>query len=75
MKKNIFLTLSFVAGLLLVMPTFGQQNNKLTKKEQKEGWVLLFNGKDFDGWRQCNGTAMAANWKIDGDAMQVLTGV
>jgi len=74
MKRNIILSLSLAAGLLLAIPTFAQQANKLTQKEQKEGWVLLFNGKDFDGWRQCNGTAMAANWKIDGDAMQVFTG-
>jgi len=74
MRKNIFLTLSFVIALFLSLPTFGQAINKLTKKEQKEGWVLLFNGKNFDGWRQCNGTAMPANWKIDNNTMQVFTG-
>jgi hypothetical protein len=25
--------------------------NQLTKKEQKEGWILMFNGQDLDGWR------------------------
>jgi len=74
MRKNIFLTLSLVAAMLIALPSFSQELNKLSKKEAKEGWTLLFNGKNFDGWRQCNGTAMPKNWKIDKDAMNVFTG-
>jgi hypothetical protein len=74
MRKNIFLTLSLVAAMLIALPSFAQKLNKLSKEEQKEGWTLLFNGKNFDGWRQCNGTAMPKNWKIDQDAMNVFTG-
>jgi len=74
MKKNIFLTLSFAIAMLIVLPGFSQTVNKLSKQEKKEGWVLLFNGQNFDGWRQCNGTAMPANWVIDEDAMKVFTG-
>jgi hypothetical protein len=47
--------------------------NTLTAAEKKQGWVLLFNGANFDGWRQCNGTAMPANWVIDDHAMKVFT--
>jgi hypothetical protein len=47
--------------------------NTLTAAEKKQGWVLLFNGKDFEGWRQCNGTGMPANWLIDDHAMKVFT--
>jgi len=71
MKKNIFLTL-FLA-VCIALPGFSQPVNKLSKKEKKEGWTLLFNGKNFDGWRQCNGTAMPANWVIEEDAMKVFT--
>jgi hypothetical protein len=74
MKKSFFLMLSFAAMCFMAQPLFAQEVNKLTKKEKKEGWVLLFNGKDFDGWRKCNGTAMPANWKIDDNAMNVFTG-
>jgi len=74
MKKKLFLTLSVIAALFLTTQTFAQKENTLTKKEKKEGWVLLFNGKNFDGWRQCNGTAMPANWKIEDGAMKVFTG-
>lgn len=71
MKKNIFLTL-FLA-VCVALPGFSQTANQLSKKEKKEGWALLFNGKSFDGWRQCNGTAMPANWVIEEDAMKVFT--
>jgi hypothetical protein len=38
----------------LVMPVLlhaaGQQQNQLTAAEKKEGYILLFNGKNTDGW-------------------------
>ena len=74
MRKNIFLTLSLVAAMMIALPSFSQELNKLSKKETKEGWTLLFNGKNFDGWRQCNGTEMPKNWKIDKGTMNVFTG-
>ncbi|MFN8239706.1 MAG: DUF1080 domain-containing protein [Bacteroidales bacterium] len=74
MKKN--LTLKGLVLILLVASTtalVAQPVNKLTGAEKKKGWTLLFNGKNFDGWRQCNGTAMPANWVIDDKAMKVFT--
>ncbi len=74
MKRSIFFTLSLVAMFFIALPSSSQEVNKLTKKEKKEGWVLLFNGQNFDGWRKCNGTAMPANWKIEDNAMNVFIG-
>jgi len=74
MKRNIFLTLSFVAAMIIALPAVSQTANALSKKEKKEGWALLFNGNNFDGWRQCNGTSMPANWVIEEDAMKVMIG-
>jgi hypothetical protein len=75
MKITNFLGFILMAVMLFSLTATAQKVNKLSKKEKKEGWVLLFNGKNFDGWRQCNGTAMPANWVIDEDAMKVFTGV
>jgi hypothetical protein len=50
-----------------------QSANALTAAQKKQGWVLLFNGASFDGWRQCNGTGMPANWMIEDQAMKVFT--
>jgi hypothetical protein len=73
MKKNICLSMALIAIMILSMPVFGQKVNTLTSKEKKAGWVLLFNGIDFTGWRQCNGTKMPENWVIEDDAMKVFT--
>lgn len=72
-----FITVSSIVALLIVIAGAGllsQSVNTLTDTEKKQGWTLLFNGKDFDGWRQCNGTAMPANWVIEDQAMKVFTG-
>jgi hypothetical protein len=74
MNKKILSIVSLAVALFIALPGFSQEANKLSKKEQKEGWTLLFNGKSFDGWRQCNGTAMPANWVIEEDAMKVVIG-
>lgn len=74
MKRNIISLLACAVVMLSMMPASGQDVNKLTKKEKKDGWVLLFNGDDFTGWRQCNGTEMPKNWIIDDNAMKVFTG-
>lgn len=70
MKRNFVL---FIAAILLALPAMAQKPNTLTSKEKKDGWVLLFNGKDFAGWRQCNGKQMPTNWKIDDNSMMVFT--
>lgn len=70
MRKNLV----FLFAAILLAGTAFAQVNQLSKKEKKDGWVLLFNGKDFTGWRQCNGTAMPANWLIEDDAMKVVIG-
>lgn len=74
MKKTTMKML--VMALLASSSVAFAQNadNKLTKKEKKQGWELLFNGEDFSGWRQCNGTSMPANWEIEDGAMKVFTG-
>jgi hypothetical protein len=61
--------LSMAAGTAAL----AQSVNTLTAAEKKQGWVLLFNGATFDGWRRCNGTGMPANWVIDDQAMKVFT--
>ena len=69
MKKYFFSSLIFLASL--AFDAFAQQNNTLTAKEREEGWVLLFNGRNFDGLRAFNGTEMPEIWTIDNGAMRV----
>jgi hypothetical protein len=74
MKRNILLSATLAASMLLMISASAQTTNELSKKEKKAGWELLFNGQDFEGWRQCNGTEMPLNWAIEENAMKVFTG-
>lgn len=74
MKKHLILLLTSVVVLAIALPSCAQKSNTLSRKEKKEGWVLLFNGKDFTGWRQYNATEMPKNWAIEDEAMKVFTG-
>lgn len=69
MRKN--LTAICIAILVASGSACAQKVNKLSKKEKDEGWELLFNGKNFDGWRQYNGDKMPPNWIIEDNAMKV----
>ena len=66
--------LSLLVVLAIGAVLQSQAPNTLSAAEKQQGWVLLFNGRTFDGWRQaCNGTAMPANWVVEDQAMKVFT--
>lgn len=74
MRRKILFTFSCLIAVLITLPSCGQKPNTLSAKEKKEGWTLMFNGRDFTGWRQCNGAEMPKNWIIEDAAMKVFTG-
>lgn len=69
MKKTIVFLMSF---LFILTGTICAQNNQLTEKEKKEGWKLLFNGKDLDGWTSVGkDTPPAQGWAIENGILSV----
>lgn len=60
MKK----TLVFTAFVLLGGACFAQTPNTLTKKEKKDGWKLLFDGKTTKGWHTYLRDTVGSKWQV-----------
>ena len=60
MKK----TLVFIVSALLGGAVMAQQPNTLTKKEKKEGWKLLFDGKTTKGWHTYLRDTVGSKWQV-----------
>lgn len=60
MKKNFLIVL-----LICCAAAANAQGPSLTAQEKKDGWILLFNGKDFSGWQKPNGRPIGdSGWVV-----------
>lgn len=67
MKKIyiIWFVIGFICFLGANTYVYSQNNNELTGKEIKEGWILLFNGRNLDGWTSVGkSTPPTFGWEI-----------
>ncbi len=55
--------------LLIALTQLASAQNKLTQKEQKQGWNMLFNGKNTDGWHSYLKPKAEAAWMIKDGAL------
>jgi hypothetical protein len=46
-----------------------QEQNTLTEQEQKDGWKLLFNGKDLTGWHSYLQKQPGKSWQVEDGAI------
>ncbi|HYF69045.1 MAG TPA: DUF1080 domain-containing protein [Ohtaekwangia sp.] len=60
--KNLMLSLLILTLVYTITDSMAQ--NILTSQEMKEGWVLLFDGKTTDGWRNFNSDKIGSAWKV-----------
>ncbi|AKD57163.1 3-keto-disaccharide hydrolase [Spirosoma radiotolerans] len=58
------IALAFLLYLTLA-GTQAQTPNTLSAQEKKEGWKLLFDGRDLKGWHRYNGKGVPSSWKIE----------
>ena len=67
--KRILLPLA-AALLFLPMIVMAQDtpDNRLTREERREGWQLLFNGENYDGWKNNNDKPIAS--QVEDGCMQ-----
>jgi Domain of Unknown Function (DUF1080) len=61
-RKNLPRIIFIVATLLNVTMAIAQANT-LTEKEKKDGWQLLFNGKDLTGWHSYLQSKPGKTWE------------
>lgn len=64
MKMNRFILLFLACSLAISV--YGQNtDNTLSAQEKTEGWELLFNGKNLDGWKTTRGDSPDADWQVN----------
>jgi hypothetical protein len=54
----------FLLPLCLHLAAAATKDNELTNQEKKEGWILLFDGKDLKGWE-----GDPVRWKVENGAI------
>lgn len=64
MKKLFSLLMASVFILAFSFKGSPAGPNKLSKKEKKQGWVLLFDGKTSEGWKGNNRPDFPTRWKV-----------
>jgi hypothetical protein len=64
MKRTLLLALAL--GLTSVLPLMAEDAkiNTLTDKEKADGWQLLFNGKNFEGWHNFHMDTVRPGWEV-----------
>jgi hypothetical protein len=65
---NKQLVLLFIIGCLSA-GIVSAQNNTLTAQEKKDGWKLLFNGKDLSGWHSYLKKEPGNGWQVKDGAI------
>jgi hypothetical protein len=70
MKRRMFVS---ILGICFIMSMVSAQLPVLTKKEVKQGWVLLFDGQSSKGWERSNGNAFpSTGWVINNGVLTVI---
>lgn len=65
MNKTVIFLIAF---LFIGIKDIYSQNNQLTSQEKQDGWVLLFNGKNLEGWTSVGkDTPPSFGWVIEDD--------
>jgi hypothetical protein len=64
-------------GFIFLVVVAAAPAQKLSDEEAKESFVSLFNGKDFNGWRFGNGSALdklPSNWEVEDGVIKLSGG-
>ena len=75
MRKIAFAFLTLALCLSSCGSKESDKDNSLTRKEKKDGWALLWDGKTTEGWRGAKLDAFPENgWVVEDGVLKVLAG-
>ncbi|MGF7215114.1 hypothetical protein GGR92_001254 [Spirosoma lacussanchae] len=60
-----------LSALLILTASLTQAQNTLTSQEKKEGWTLLFNGQNTNGWHTYGGKGVGSAWRVEQGALHL----
>lgn len=55
----------------LLVDLYAQGQNTLSPQEKKDGWTLLFNGRDVSGWHTYGGKGVGSAWRVEQSALHL----
>lgn len=62
--KKISVIFGAFASALIAAASCTPAQNTLTSQEKAEGWTLLFNGENLDGWKDYNSDSLSNGWTV-----------
>lgn len=65
---------SLILLATMAISAFAAEPNTLTPAEKKEGFKLLFNGKDLEGWRNYKKDKPSEKWQVQDGAITLVPG-
>ena len=75
MRKIAFALLTLALCLSSCGSKESAKDNSLTRKEKKDGWALLWDGKTTEGWRGAKLDAFPeTGWVVEDGVLKVLAG-
>src|SRR5690242_12314486 len=69
MNKKLSASVTIILISCLSLNIVTAQENTLTSKEKQEGWKLLFNGKDLQGWHSYLEKKPGKAWQVEDGAI------
>ncbi len=70
-RSDFKIAIIVVSGCLFSALANAQQENTLTPQERADGWQLLFDGKDLNGWHSFLETGPGKDWSVQDGAIML----
>jgi hypothetical protein len=71
LRHSSQITILVLTGCLVSALANGQKENTLTPQEKADGWQLLFDGKDLNGWHSYLEKGVGKDWTVQDGAIRL----